>query len=75
MIEIRLDFFDITEKRPAYGVPVLIATGDIVQEITYVLDGADGFEDWFKPCHFEDEEDLTILFHKVSKWAYLPEIV
>lgn len=60
------------EKRPAYGVPVLIQIKGVVQHITYMLDGCDDAEDWFEPYHFPHDDDLKISCRRVHGWAELP---
>jgi len=59
------------DRRPAYGEPVLIRIGLVVQHITYTLDGGDECEDWFEPYHFDHDDDLKIPWSKVQYWRGL----
>lgn len=66
-------FVPLEEKKPMYGAPVLLKTkGDVVQHITYMLDGADNEEDWFEPFYFDWKDDLNIPLSEVISWALLP---
>ena len=58
---------------PEYGQPVLVVSGGVVQNVTYMLDGADDVPDWFEPYHFEHDNELKVWWHSISAWMYLPE--
>jgi len=66
------DWISIEEKKPEYGVPVLIVCNDTVQNITYFLDGDDD-DDWFEPYYFEVTDKLKVWWHEMTHWKPLPE--
>lgn len=70
----KLDFRSTKDgDRPQYGEPVLIVSNGVLQNITYILDGADDVQDWFEPYFFDHKGSLKIWWHKVDEWAYLKD--
>lgn len=61
------------DKLPTYGEPVLIVANGVIQNLTYMLDGADDVPDWFEPYYFSDSE-LSLGWNKASYWIYVDDI-
>lgn len=62
------------DKLPAYGQPVIIVIGNVVQNVTYMRDGADDCPDWFEPYFFEHDNETTCWARDVTHWMPLPEL-
>ncbi len=56
---------------PPYGESVLIFANGVVQDVTYMLDGADDSPDWFQPYHFGDDGDLYLSIEEVDGWCLI----
>lgn len=56
---------------PPYGESVLIFANGVVQNVTYMLDGADDSPDWFQPYHFGDDGDLYLSIEEVDGWCLI----
>ena len=56
---------------PPYGETVLIFASGVVQNVTYMLDGADDSPDWFQPYHFGDDGDLYLSIEEVDGWCLI----
>lgn len=73
------EWVSVHDKRPAYGVPVLLQINGIVQTITYNLDGGDDSLDWFEPYSelgVYDDLDNMVFFVTNDidvKWKRLPK--
>tara|TARA_R110000822_G_scaffold198318_1_gene336350 strand:+ start:562 stop:801 length:240 start_codon:yes stop_codon:yes gene_type:complete len=70
-----LKFIKIKDALPAYGEPVLLFTSGLVQHITYCRD-RDGKRDceWFKPYHFDHDDDFKIDIKNVDSWIYVDDV-
>ena len=68
-----MEWISVDERMPTYGKPVLIVIRGIVQDVTYMRDGADDCDDWFEPYFFEHDHNCKVSFHEVSHWMPLPE--
>lgn len=66
---------DVRSNPPAYGKPVILKIDGVVQQVTYMRDGADGCDDWFEPYHYEDKEHGVFVGGVESlEWMPLPEV-
>ena len=66
-----MEWISTKDRLPKYGVPVLVVVDDVVQHITYMLDGSDDCRDWFESYHFESD---TKFWHwNASHWMPIPE--
>ncbi|MCB1757518.1 MAG: hypothetical protein KDJ38_18495 [Gammaproteobacteria bacterium] len=73
-IIVELEFIPTNEKLPPYGVPVLIkSSSGVMQNVTYMLEGADDTPDWFEPYHFDHDDNTKVLWHEVESWALMPD--
>lgn len=65
-----IEWIHVNEELPPYGMPVLIKskTG-VIQNITYILEGADDTPDWFEPHYFDNGDDLKIWWNHIDSWA------
>ena len=69
----KMNWISTQDRLPKYGVPVILCINGVVQHVTYALDGADDYPDWFEPYFFDSEPNLSVWWHRVSHWMYLPE--
>jgi hypothetical protein len=64
-------------KRPEYGQAVILKINGVVQEMTWMRDGADDTADWFEPNFADHYEDNSLKFfaHTMDdlEWMALPE--
>ena len=60
---------------PPYGESVLIFANGVVQNVTYMLDGADDSPDWFQPYHFGDDGDLYLSIEEVDGWCLIGDTI
>lgn len=68
------EWISVDERLPAYGRPVLIVCDGVVQNVTFIRDGADEDDDicWFEPYFFYHDDSAKISFHSVTHWMPLP---
>ena len=66
-------FKKLSDRRPAYGEPLILRVKGVVQHITYMLDGADDFKDWLEPYYFEEKEAGFFVDYTEShiEWLYV----
>ena len=57
-----------TDSLPTYSEPVLLKINGVIQNITYMLDGADDMPDWFEPYFFDHDDELKIWWNLVDEW-------
>lgn len=67
------EWISVFDSLPEYGDPVLIVANNVVQDVTYMRDGADDVPDWFEPYHFEHDDNQKIRWDKITLWMPLPE--
>ena len=60
------------DELPAYGEPVFIIVNGVVQNIAYMLNGADHVPDWFE-TYFKDS-DLNLSWNEVEYWIYVDDV-
>lgn len=72
------EWISVHDKKPKYGTPVILLVNDVVQDITYNLDGSDDSLDWFEPYSsvgaYDDLKDISFFVtHDIDvKWMRLP---
>jgi hypothetical protein len=67
------EWISVEDRLPAYGKPVLLVGNNVVQHVTYMLDGCDDVPDWFEPYHFDHDDNCKLLWNKATYWMELPE--
>lgn len=67
------EWISVGDRLPEYGEPVIISIKNIVQKVTYILDGSDDCPDWFEPYHFDHDDEIKCWWHKVEYWQSMPE--
>lgn len=71
-------WISVHDKKPKYGTPVILSVNNVVQDITYNLDGSDDSLDWFEPHSsvgaYDDLKDISFFVtHDIDvKWMKLP---
>lgn len=71
-------WISVHDKKPKYGTPVILSVNNVVQDITYNLDGGDDSLDWFEPYSsvglYDDLKDISLFVtHDIDvKWMSLP---
>lgn len=72
------EWISVHDKKPKYGTPVILSVNNVVQDITYNLDGSDDSLDWFEPHSsvgaYDDLKDISFFVtHDIDvKWMKLP---
>ena len=69
----KLKFTKIKDGLPAFGEPVLLHAGGVLQNITYCREGDDDSE-WLEPYHFDYDVELKISYQAVDSWIYIEDI-
>lgn len=71
-------WISVHDKKPKYGAPVILSVNDVVQDITYNLDGSYESLDWFEPYSsvgaYDDLKGISFFVtHDINvKWMQLP---
>jgi prefoldin subunit 5 len=67
------EWISVENKIPYYGQIVLLKINNVVQEVTFIFDGADDCADWFEPHNMNEPEHEVMLDGKNRvEWLLLP---
>ncbi len=68
-----MEWISVKDRLPGYGDPVIVVSSGVVQNVIYMMDGADDCDDWFEPYFFDHDDNCKFSPDKLTHWMPLPK--